>query len=301
MLVCFHRMLLHLCGFQIDSSDIMTHPYHRRRFLPKPYPRMPSTQDEELAEDMTNLHLHSPRQAQVTLASKLPSWGQIKHLTSQAQNLVVSQGASASPEKVFLAMLSQVSLISDNQSYWAYFPDPPLLRVTDWGKLNIKVFTDNPELLGGISDSLIPHKMSYKINFKGLIEETPICFATDNKFIPQGCMPINYRQYFTDCPPGFPDMDNKKRSLWLLEMVSLGYYIVNETYVNKTLPEAIDPCGLKNNKNDFYWNNMIDPREEFPYWFQCGFMQRAQVFQPKFSDVKIYDWSASAPHFDYKN
>lgn len=30
-------------------------------------------------------------------------------------------------------------------------------------------------------------------------------------------------------------------------------------------------------------------------------MQRAQVFQPKSSDVKIYDWSASSPHFDYKN
>ena len=54
----------------------------------------------------------------------LPTWGQIKTLTNQAENLVSQQGMSRNPENIFAAMLAllvfsspaQADLI--NHTYW---------------------------------------------------------------------------------------------------------------------------------------------------------------------------------------
>ena len=42
----------------------------------------------------------------------LPSWGQIKTLTNQAENLVSQQGMPQSPEKIFVAMFSLLAFAS---------------------------------------------------------------------------------------------------------------------------------------------------------------------------------------------
>ena len=60
----------------------------------------------------------------------LPTWGRIKTLTNQAENLVSQQGMPWNPENIFVAMLAfaspaQADLI--NHTYWAYIPNPPLL------------------------------------------------------------------------------------------------------------------------------------------------------------------------------
>ena len=63
----------------------------------------------------------------------LPTWGQIKTLTNQAENLVSQQGMPRNPKNSFVAMLAllafacpaQADLI--NHTYWAYIPNPPLL------------------------------------------------------------------------------------------------------------------------------------------------------------------------------
>ena len=58
----------------------------------------------------------------------LPTWGQIKILTNQAENLISQQGMPWNPENIFVAMLAfaspaQADLI--DHTYWAYKPNPP--------------------------------------------------------------------------------------------------------------------------------------------------------------------------------
>ena len=57
---------------------------------------------------------HCPRQHH---PYDLPTWGQIKTLTNQAENLASQQGIPQSPEYILLAMLSLLACSS---------PQPPL-------------------------------------------------------------------------------------------------------------------------------------------------------------------------------
>ena len=60
----------------------------------------------------------------------LPTWGQIKTLTNQTENLISQHGMPRNPENIFVAMLAfaspaQADLI--DHTYWAYIPNPPFL------------------------------------------------------------------------------------------------------------------------------------------------------------------------------
>ena len=63
----------------------------------------------------------------------LPTWGQIKTLTNQTENLISQQGMPQNPENIFVAMLALLAFASPAQTdlidhtYWAYIPTPPLL------------------------------------------------------------------------------------------------------------------------------------------------------------------------------
>ena len=77
------------------------------------------------------------RPTQATQQASIPTWGQIKTLCHQAQEIASLQGSSTSPEKMFIAMLAllscQVSASSPTpEKYWAYFPDPPNFQVVTW-------------------------------------------------------------------------------------------------------------------------------------------------------------------------
>ena len=68
----------------------------------------------------------------------LPTWGQIKTLTNQAENLVSQEGMPRNPENIFVAVLALLAFASPaqadliNHTYWAYIPNPPLLQVIEW-------------------------------------------------------------------------------------------------------------------------------------------------------------------------
>ena len=63
----------------------------------------------------------------------LPTWGQIKTLTNQAENLISQQEMPQNSENIFFAMLALLSFASPAQAdltdrtYCAYIPTPPLL------------------------------------------------------------------------------------------------------------------------------------------------------------------------------
>lgn len=252
MLVCFHRIQNHRYGYQIGSSGL----HHRRRFPPlahsTPDPGSPDTPDS-LTPKMAKMNLSSPQQAQSTKKASFPTWGQIKKLTSEAETLVSARGHQPTPEALFLAMLAllscQVPFANANFSYWAYFPDPPLLHLASWGSQNIKVFTNNSDLMGGISNSLIPHRTSDKIDFEGFADDAPLCFVVTGVPLP-GCLPINYRTFLTDSPT-----DNiYKRNIWNLEFISLGYHTYDDTYINLTnsFTFLLEACTTKFSNRDIY-------------------------------------------------
>ena len=75
-----------------------------------------------------------------------PTWGQIKTLTNQAENLVSQQGMPRNPENIFVTMLvfassTQADLI--NHTYWAYIPNSPLLPVVEWTDIGPAVSTND--------------------------------------------------------------------------------------------------------------------------------------------------------------
>ena len=113
----------------------------------------------------------------------IPTWGQMKSLCRQAQGIASLQGSSASPERVFIAMLALLSCqasatSSTSEKYWAYFPDPLTFQEVTQNKDPIPVNTDQPHLLGGSYTSY--NKDHYPINFnysfRGLTDDLPLCF-----------------------------------------------------------------------------------------------------------------------------
>ena len=64
---------------------------------------------------LTNSRKQRPRRHH---PDDLPTWGQIKTLTNQAENLVSQQGSPLSPEYILLAMLSLLACTSPNLGAW---------------------------------------------------------------------------------------------------------------------------------------------------------------------------------------
>ena len=93
-------------------------------------------QEEEIPIWALNIsRKHRPWQHQ---PYDLPSWGEIKTLTNQAENLVSPQGMPQSPENLLIAILTLLACTTPalarltNHTYWAYLPNPPLLQVVEW-------------------------------------------------------------------------------------------------------------------------------------------------------------------------
>ena len=120
MHVSFHRMPNPPYGSQTDSSD-RPRPSGRQRLAKK---RKSEQEERALAARMKKLSL-SPPQAAATRALLVPTWGQLKKLTREAEGMVQRTGKTLSSETMFLAMLALVAtqvtaVVGD--SFWAYIP-----------------------------------------------------------------------------------------------------------------------------------------------------------------------------------
>ena len=114
----------------------------------------------------------------------LPTWGQIKTLTNQAENLFSQQEMPQNPENIFIAMLALLAFASPahaeliNHTYWAYIPNPPLLQVIKWTKRGPIVSTNDsihmppPWSLEGPSH---PEEEGKQINISLGYEILPLC------------------------------------------------------------------------------------------------------------------------------
>ena len=67
-----------------------------------------------------------------------PTWGQMKSLTQEAEKTLVKVGQALNPTNLLFAMMAVVTcqvigVSASNHTYWAYIPNPPLVRAVSWG------------------------------------------------------------------------------------------------------------------------------------------------------------------------
>ena len=92
-----------------------------------------------------------------TNKAKPPTWGQLKKLTIEGEKLVKEQGQPLTSATLFLAMLPVVTTtVGANHTYWAYVPNPPLLRPITWEDSSVPVFVNDSSWLPGPFDPSIP-------------------------------------------------------------------------------------------------------------------------------------------------
>ena len=62
-----------------------------------------------------------------------PTWGQMKKLTQEAEKTLMMVGQPLNPTNLLLAMMAVtcqvIGVSAGNHTYWAYIPNPPLVRV----------------------------------------------------------------------------------------------------------------------------------------------------------------------------
>lgn len=210
---------------------------------------------------------------------------------------MASAGKPLTFENMFLAMLAiltaQVVTVSGDV-YWAYVPHPPFLHPVGWGEeTQIKIMTNNTQLLGGYEDFISSHQMSQVIDYEGMSDTTPICVTIRGR-VPPGCLPINYRTLLTDAPDRNSNDQNNKRLMWEIGIMTLGYYNYNESYILPSENMPLPNCFQIYHDKDQFWDSFV----KSPKWLECGF-QKASVHQPYGSNDYIYDYSVESPDYDY--
>nr|XP_042091086.1 endogenous retrovirus group K member 19 Env polyprotein-like [Ovis aries] len=115
------------------------------------------------------------------------TWGQLKKLTQEAEKTLQKAGQPLNPTNLLLAMMAVVTcqvmyVEATNYTYWAYIPNPPLVRAVSWGEVEVQVCTNEtnffpPPDCGGI-EQLSQHVQNY--NFTNLTiaaEGIPLCIG----------------------------------------------------------------------------------------------------------------------------
>ncbi|XP_037693316.1 uncharacterized protein LOC119534829 isoform X2 [Choloepus didactylus] len=238
------------------------------------------------------------RPTKATCGGPVPTWGQIKALTNQAEELVKHQNGVVTPSTLFIAMLAVISCqvsLSEAATYWAYMADPPFLQPATWEDVNIPIYNNNTALLGGSSSSHIRIQNNESFSFEGASDILPMCFThaslPTNK---TGCIDLQIRPRYTDSPRfGSKVTFSQYRDMWSLAVLAPG--VPNSLFATHTTtsspPTNFPPCPLA---TDRYWGNYIDSKHSFPPWLTCVFPIGVS-YRPYGSTEEIFDWSVPAP------
>ena len=88
----------------------------------------------------------------------------------------------------------------------------------------------------------------------------------------------------------------RKRLMWELGIMTLGYHVYNETFKVPRAPMPLANCLQKYHDKDQFWNALITMLK----WLQCGFGQAA-MFSPFGSQDQILDYSIANPNYNYSS
>ena len=78
---------------------------------------------------------HRRHRTQATTSSTIPTWGQLKHLTQRAEELIERGRYEATPMVMFVAMFAVLACqprpFSTEKVHWAHLPNPPSSQPID--------------------------------------------------------------------------------------------------------------------------------------------------------------------------
>ena len=225
---------------------------------------------------------------QATTSSTVPTWGQLKHLTQQAEELIERGRHEATPMVMFVAMFAVLACqprpSSAEKVHWAYLPNPPSFQPVDWMNEPIRVFVSDTHLLGGAS--IYPNNaktvVSTPFNFSGMSIHPPICFAIPSFLqgaapVLNGCVSISLKGMLTDSP-----RSDGMRDFWSLQLLMLGaqekqYDAIKQAgpHLNDFLscifpPPDSDEQGLQ------AWES-ISRISGFPRWKECMYAIKLSI------------------------
>lgn len=173
--------------------------------------------------------------------ASIPTWGQIKKLSQQAEKLLEQENTSVTPNNLALAMFALVlvavsiprAIAQPNNStytYWAYTPNPPLIRVVNWGENSIPVYVNDSSWVLGPEDVRLPifekeEGTPYETTDFGF-DPWPICIGRG-----RGCLNFTTQAWLTTY---MLDRNHSKTQLHMLWGYSFHYSIAPQN--NLTAP-----------------------------------------------------------------
>lgn len=95
-----------------------------------------------------------------------------------------------------------------------------------------------------------------------------------------------------------PPPPNRKRLMWELSIMILGYSNYNETFIRPTETIPRKECPQEYQDNDKLWVSLLSG--DSPRWLKCGFSFWASVHDPWKTQDKIHDYSIISPFYDYR-
>ncbi|XP_066130173.1 uncharacterized protein [Saccopteryx bilineata] len=244
------------------------------------------------------------RMARSTRTVNPPTWGQLKALSERADSICRQQNIKRNSVNMFIAMLAVLSIqvlnveaTGQNKSYWAYIPNPPLVKPVTWKGDDIPVFNNHTKFLGESCSSFIMHKTDSNFSFHGKTDKVPICFMFNNTHKISGCFSTTLKTILTDSPksnkPGHPTRD-----LWSLTILMPGGPDTHEYNPVTLPPKGFHPCKLyppkKATQEPYWWS--VKNRFGFPPWQECAYYNYIN-YTTYAVNFTIQDWSS--PYFEY--
>jgi hypothetical protein len=207
-------------------------------------------------EEMENLTLgRTERRVPTTCTANasFPTWGQIKKLCNEGQNVVTCSGQSMTPEALFLAMLTLTSIqviTAENYTYWAYTPNPPLNTLITWWDPTVPVYANDSGWLPGAYDeraTLKPEEegLTLNVSYELGSEDLPVCIGNIRH-----CLKPNQQAWLSIIRND--TKKSKSRRLLILSGYSFEGNVINKTgFIGK-------PCtgSIADNMDD--WNHWTD-------------------------------------------
>ena len=154
---------------QVIQKHLFVFPHHHLKLYHERTPaeemlcmgqRAPSNEFQR-PESETKITISFPLMHQ----NKIPNWGQIKRLTPKSEEILQSEGKVVTSNNLavalFAVIINTVSIPlataeSKNHTYWAYIPNPLLIKPFDWGDSMIPIYVNDSSWIPGPEDIHLP-------------------------------------------------------------------------------------------------------------------------------------------------
>ncbi|XP_071467345.1 endogenous retrovirus group K member 113 Env polyprotein-like isoform X1 [Marmota flaviventris] len=150
--------------------------------------------DQEEALSRRRRYRKRMKKDQIDPAKKLISWEDLKKLITQASRILRHLGENRTPVMMVATVIALLGCqVKGDQvdTYWTYFPDPPLVHPAVWTGESIPVFTNDSFMMGGFTDTHITPNHVTRFNYSGYSAQLPLCWSHDKH---AGCLKVSFEE-----------------------------------------------------------------------------------------------------------